>query len=43
MNEKTETIINNSPVEISPRPDGFSAEFYLAFNKELTFMLLPTS
>ena len=35
-----ETIIRNLPANKSPGPDGFTAEFYKKFRKELTAALL---
>ena len=35
-----ETITKNLPTNKSPRPDGFTGEFYQKFRKELTPILL---
>ena len=35
-----ETVIRNLPANKSPRPVGFSAEFYQKFREELTPVLL---
>ena len=37
---ESETVIRNLPANKSPRPEGFTAEFYQKFRKELTLILL---
>ena len=38
--KEIETVIKSLPLQKIPGPDGFSAEFYVTFNKEIMSILL---
>jgi hypothetical protein len=38
--KEIETVIKSLPLQKRPGPDGFSAEFYVTFNKEIMSILL---